>query len=209
MVFHCAACEQLVIVATRLFVAEINISLNELDFETANTETSGQNATTQNEDLDGLCGKDAESSSLVLNETRQACLSTTIQSVRNFTENRLSSTVQGHLRQKNQTNRRTVAAKMSTYFQLRQRNVHLQKQSADMFADIESGQHSLKDAKRQLARENARLERNRRMHNQEVDRLKLAIARTSQRTERRLRHSDEIGQASSLCPHVGHLEGRE
>ncbi|KAI1785852.1 hypothetical protein LXA43DRAFT_1065529 [Ganoderma leucocontextum] len=177
LVYHCTACEQLVIVATRLFVTEIDTSLDESDYAGGSTGTSGQNTTTQNDGQDGLRGKDAE-----------ACLSTTIQCVRNFTENHLSSMVQGHLRQKNETNRRTVAAKMSTYFQLRQRNIHLQKQSTDMFADIERGQRSLKDAKRQLARENARLERNRRMHRQEVDRLKLAIARTSQRAERRLRH---------------------
>ena len=77
---------------------------------------------------------------------------------------------------------------MSTYFALRQRNLQIQKQNADLLKDIAEGQRALKEAKKQLSRETAALEKDHRRHKQEVDKLNAAITRASQNVQRRLRH---------------------
>lgn len=77
---------------------------------------------------------------------------------------------------------------MSTYFSLRQRNLQLQKQNADLLKDLAEGQRALKEAKKQLSRETTALEKNQRRHKQEVDQLNVAITRASQSVQRRLRY---------------------
>ncbi|TFK84074.1 hypothetical protein K466DRAFT_567436 [Polyporus arcularius HHB13444] len=125
----------------------------------------------------GVCGSDAE-----------ACLSTAIQEIRRFTDQHLSPTTISELRLRNQAARRRVSAKMSTYFAIRQRNVQMQKQNADILKELALGHRSLKDSKRELSRHSAALSKSQRMHRKEVDDLNAAIARASQSVERRLRH---------------------
>ncbi|KAI1782250.1 hypothetical protein LXA43DRAFT_1104462 [Ganoderma leucocontextum] len=143
LISDCKECKQLVVVATRLFVDVVSTFAEPNTADLA-TETENQTVTSPGE----MRGPEAE-----------ARMSTAIQALRRFTEENLSPGFQGSLRQQNQANRHRVAAKMSSYFQLRQHNMHLQKQNKDTLDDIERGQHLVKETKRQLSRESAALEK--------------------------------------------------
>ncbi|KAI0745551.1 hypothetical protein C8Q76DRAFT_688604 [Earliella scabrosa] len=107
--------------------------------------------------------------------------------LRRFTEESITPTVLEHLSSCNLSHRRLIAQKMDSYFTTRARAAHLQQEASILTQQLATQRELVKDAKKQMSRATAALNRSRRLHSKEQNELRREITKADQRIQRQRR----------------------
>ncbi|RPD65557.1 hypothetical protein L227DRAFT_560285 [Lentinus tigrinus ALCF2SS1-6] len=113
-------------------------------------------------------------------------LSCSIQSL-SLNERHISASRLDDLKAHNRDCRRLLSRKILQYFKIRDQSRKLHRQNVVMTREIDHIGQALGDTRRQLAREKAAAEKRLGLRVKEVDDLRLALSRASQKIQRRLR----------------------